>query len=82
MNEDAIHGAIAAKIYEKYGSVFLTRDEMLTEIRVSRSTFDKMEAKQVAPRISRVPSDSGTGKRLYHVGDIAKFKFEKEKETV
>ncbi len=80
MNENAIFGAIAAEIYRKHGSVFLTRDEVLEELRVSRSTFDKMVDAQVSPRVSRVPSPSGTGKVLFHISDIAQFKYERGEE--
>ena len=76
MNDSIMKSGMTQAMYSKYQKMMLTKEELIAELAIGKTTFETMMRQGIHPRISRV---NGQGKTLFNIMDVVNFQFEKGK---
>lgn len=74
--DSIIKSGMTQAMYTKYQKMMLTKQELITELAIGKTTFETMMRKGVHPKISRA---NAQGKVLFNIMDVVNFQFEKAK---
>jgi len=76
MNDSVMKSGLTQAMYAKYQKMMLTKEELVAELSIGKTTFESMMRKGIHPKISRV---NGQGKTLFNIMDVVNFEFGKGK---
>lgn len=71
--DNNVKSAIIQAMITKCGKIYFEKEEVFNMLNIGRSSFESLRTMGKAPKESRFPTASGTGKVLYHISDIAEF---------
>ncbi|MHA1663922.1 MAG: hypothetical protein ACTSVR_11780 [Candidatus Thorarchaeota archaeon] len=76
MIDSIVKSGMTQAMYAKYQKMMLTKEELIAELSIGKTTFETMMRKGMHPKITRV---NGNGKTLFNIMDVVNFNFEKGK---
>ena len=76
MVDSIIKSGLTQAMYGKYQKMMLTKEELIAELSIGKTTFETMMRKGVHPKVSRA---NVSGKTLFNIMDVVNFQFEKAK---
>ena len=76
MNDSIMKSGMTQAMYSKYQKMMLTKEELIAELAIGKTTFETMMRRGIHPKVSRA---NGQGKVLFNIMDVVNFEFGKGK---
>ena len=76
MNDSIIKSGLVQAMYAKYEKMMLTKEELISELSISKTSFETLLRKGISPKTTRVTQG---GKTLFNIMDVVNFEFGKGK---
>ena len=71
--EAVVKASLVAEIYKEEKKLFLEKGRVAEMLSMGMTSFEALRTKRLAPKESRMPSASGSGKVLFHIADIVEY---------